>query len=472
MRHHPSFSTRRALTALVGVSALLAVSAPAASATVTKVTITANTIKAFDLFDYSDGRNVPVNMRTVSGTVDSAAAAGDTVTVGCFNPITGGLSTTFGTATVTSAKKWSVTGSLYPINGNYCRIVAVPSGTTSVTALGLSSLYKGSKIASIYSFGRSYAGLGGNPHTVFTYDYEFDTTSKTLNYGNTYSIGSCGLCTARLRDQATDARGSSLWGWNSSNYDGYSDFPTAPTSGPNADPLMLVDGKLAMDVYMLYRRTSAGDSGVAFGAAGGITLGYSVNQANGDLTVTESQPLYRCVDVTDPSQWRSCTVAAPTGVRMNRTITVTADGAIWRSADAYASADGKAHTVRATYVNYEYGNLGYRYGTSGAYAAKTKGDKTGNALGSAGKPYVVLGVKYDQSNATVDVNNPVGDIVMTPRPAMVRVVADNSKYVYPRWSLSVPKGGSSPVVKQAYTIAASDANLVKLRNAAIAGLAK
>jgi hypothetical protein len=453
---------------------VFATAAPAASANITTVTITGNTIKAWDLADNSDDRDAPINERTISGTVDAAATAGDSVVVGCFSPITGDLETHLGTAQVTAAKKWSFTTSVYGINTYYCRIVGVPNGVSSVSASDLATKYKGSKVVNTYYFSRSYTGLGGNPHSVFTYDYRFSTASKTLQYLDSYSVGSCGVCGMRLRDQVTGERGMSLWGWNSSNYDGYSSFPTAPASGPDADPLMLVDGKLAMDTYMVTERTDAKQSALRYGAAGGITIGYSINQANGDLTLTESQPLYRCVDVTDASQWRNCSVATQTGVRFNRTITLTADNTIWRTADAYVSADGKAHTVRATYVNYlQSGSSGYRYGTTGAYATSVKGDKSGNALGAVAKnAYSVLGVKLNQSNATVDVHNPVGDIVMTPRPALVRVLADGSKYVYPRWSLSVPAKGASPTVKQAYTIAASDANLVKLRNTAIAGLAK
>ena len=237
---------------------------------------------------------------------------------------------------------------------------------------------------------------------------------------------------------------------------------------------MLVDGKLAMDAYMAATRANADMSSWRFGPAGGITANYSVNQANGDVVITESQPLYRCVDNTDPSSWRSCRTVAQTGVRLNRVITVTADQAIWRTADTYVSADGKAHTARATYVNYaNSGSMGYRYGTAGAYAATVRGDKSGNALGIVAKnAYAVIGVKYDANSSTIDASNPVGDIVMTPRPALVRVLSDGSRYVYARWTLPVAAKGASATVKQAFTNALSDANLVKLRNTAIAGLGK
>jgi len=75
--------------------------------------------------------------------------------------------------------------------------------------------------------------------------------------------------------------------------------------------------------------------------------------------------------------------------------------------------------------------------------------------------------------------------VMSPRPALVRVLSDGDGYVYPRWSLSIAKksvvkrgkvkkviGGKSVTVKQAYTNALSDASLTRLRGLAIAGLAK
>jgi hypothetical protein len=274
--------------------------------------------------------------------------------------------------------------------------------------------------------------------------------------------------------KADGSLGPYLWGWNSTNYDGYSKYPTPPTSGSDADPLMLVDGKLAMDASMVYSRTNAQYDGLRFGASGGIAASYSINQTNGDVTINESQPLYRCLDQADPSAWRNCGKVAQTGVRLNRVITITADGAIWRTADTYASADGKAHTVRATYVNYSYGSdsQGYRFGTTGAYTALVKGDKTGNALGIVAKnAYSVVGTRYDTNNATIDADRPLGDIVMTPRPALARVT-DDTKYLYLRWNLPVAAKGKSATVKQAFTVAASDANLVRLRNTAIAGLAK
>lgn len=460
--------------ALLSALSISAFAAPTAGATVTSVTITANTLKTWDMFDYSDYRDDPINERTFSGTVDAGASAGDTVDVSCFDPASGSRTANIGSATVTSDKKWTLTETIYPLYDKNCRIAAVPSGTSSVTAGDLASKYKGSKLSSIGYFSRSYRGQGGIPHAVFTYDYEIDFQSATMSSWYMYSIGSCGLCTSKLADPTGSTQPKSLWGWNSSNYDGYSAFPTKPSSGPDADPLMQVDGKLAMDVYMAYNRSSARKSLLRFGSTGDIDINYTINQANGDLTVTETQPLYRCVDVTDPSQWRSCTVVTKTGVNLRRVVTVTADHAIWRTADTYASTDGKAHSVRATYVNRaNTSTYGYRYGTSGAYAAPVKGDKSGIGLGAVpGNAFSVLGVKYDVSNATVGYDNPLGDIIMKPRPDLIRVLSDGDRYVYPRWALSVPKGGASATVKQAYTIANSDARLTTLRNTAIAGLSK
>ena len=474
MKHQISPQSHRALAALVCVSAAFAVAAPVAGATVTSTTITANTMKAWDILDRTDVGDIPINERTVSGTVDAGASAGDTVSVGCFNPISGAKDKDFATATVTAAKKWILAGSLYGLKNSYCRIVAVPVGTDSVAPADLTSKYKGSKVVTIGYWARSYQGLGGAAGNVFNYDYWFSMQSKSNSSWGIGSIGSCGLCGSKVRNQSDGSNGTGLWAWNSSNYDGYAAFPTAPASGPNADPLMLVDGKLAMDAYMASQRTSARQSAYRFGTSGGITVNYSINQTNGDVTITESQPLYRCVDVTDPSNWRSCGVVAQTGVRFNRVVTVTADHMIWRSADTYTSADGKAHSVRATYVNYADGNrAGYRFGTTGSYAGAVKGDKSGNALGVVAKnAYSVIGEKYDSGNSAVDASNSVGDIIMAPRPALVRVLSDGDKYMYARWSLSVPAKGSSPTVKQAYTSASSDANLVKLRNTAIAGLKK
>ena len=475
MTSSPTNTLRKSLMALMAVSAVAMVAVPVAGATITTTNITATTIKTWDMADRTDGRDLPINERTFSGTVDAAATAGDNVAVRCFDPITGDRIGLIGTAYVTAAKKWSMRESIGGLSSKYCRIAAVPaSHDEAITAAELLNKYKGSKVVSIGYWERNNNGLGGAPGNEFSYDYEFALQSRTISYSQTYSIGDCGLCGSKLRNPADGAQGANLWSWNSSNWDAFSAFPTEPSTGSTADPLMLVDGNLAVDAYMMSQRARAEQDTLRYGPSGGITVSYSINQTNGDVTINESQPLYRCLDQIDPSNWRNCEAATQTGVRMNRVITMTADLTIWRSADTYVSTDGKAHSVRATYVNQKSGH-GYRYGTTGAYAALVKGDKSGAALGVVAKnAYSVLGVKSVLETTEIGYNYPVGDIVMSPRPAMIRIL-DNGPtdgYVYARWSLPIAKKGKSVTVKQAYTIAASDVNLTRLRTLAIAGLAK
>ncbi|MCX6387687.1 MAG: hypothetical protein NTX07_03025 [Solirubrobacterales bacterium] len=102
---------RKSLMAFMALSAVAMFAAPVASATVTTTNITANTIKAWDMADNTDGRYLPINERTISGTVDAAATAGDTVSVGCYDPITGYSLVELGLATVSAVKKWSLTES-------------------------------------------------------------------------------------------------------------------------------------------------------------------------------------------------------------------------------------------------------------------------------------------------------------------------------------------------------------------------
>ena len=161
---------------------------------------------------------------------------------------------------------------------------------------------------------------------------------------------------------------------------------------------------------------------------------------------------------------------------MNRSIRITNDGKVWRSADTWTSLDKKKHSVRVTYSNNvsksnPLGNTGFRFTTAGAYSASSVGSTPASSFHGSSANVAVLGVIVNKSLAP-GYDNPVGDLVMSPRPSGVRFFSSSDRYWYPRWTISVPAKKTSKPIKQAYTIAASNSDLTKLRAVAIAGLAK
>ncbi len=136
------------------------------------------------------------------------------------------------------------------------------------------------------------------------------------------------------------------------------------------DPTTFFEGAdlfYANDTYDALKKTGWTPSAVQvdganpFGAAGaenvcgsncalsGIptpTVAHSINPANGNLTITESEPLVKCSP--DPTRYpptigTSCTSFVPTGVAVNRTTYQYANGRQSELIDSYVSTDHAAH---------------------------------------------------------------------------------------------------------------------------------
>ena len=116
------------------------------------------------------------------------------------------------------------------------------------------------------------------------------------------------------------------------------------------------------------------------------------------------------------------------------------------------------------------GTEGHRLGTSGPYVPTTHGQQSGSAFKGTGKTVAVLGAIGDRSQQPSDTNS-AGDLVMSPRPAAIRYLADNDRFMYARWNIGVPARKRSAPLKQLFTVASSAGELKFLRALALKDIA-
>jgi hypothetical protein len=84
-----------------------------------------------------------------------------------------------------------------------------------------------------------------------------------------------------------------------------------------------------------------------------LTVAVSTDPATGNQTIRESEVIVKCApdQVTWPVNPATCTSFAPAGVRLDRSITQSANGRLASIIDSWTSTDGKAHKVNAVYEN-------------------------------------------------------------------------------------------------------------------------
>ena len=84
-----------------------------------------------------------------------------------------------------------------------------------------------------------------------------------------------------------------------------------------------------------------------------LTVALSTDPATGNQTIRESQVIVKCApdQTTWPVNPATCTSFVPAGVRLDRSITQSANGRLASVIDSWTSTDGKAHKVNAVYEN-------------------------------------------------------------------------------------------------------------------------
>lgn len=248
------------------------------------------------------------------------------------------------------------------------------------------------------------------------------------------SLGSFGLCGGRLFDAA--ARVSTEPVFNAGGWVG-------ATTGSRS--YVQVDGANA---YPPFRAAQ-----LAAGAPGlpGLTRA-TTREAGGGATVVEADPLVACNTAAFPPG-PACTAFTATGVRLERTSTVTADGTGVEQHDVLVSTDGRAHTVSAylgqNFLIDEATSPALRFGWLKGDTAGVR--TTGTEIGG---PTAGPATVYVAANAAAGDGDPVyaqGAVTFDRPPASVRVTAPTDLLVrFP--DVRVPAGGRADLVRSSYVI--------------------
>jgi hypothetical protein len=322
---------RTASTLIVLAAALALPSAALAAPTSTQVTSPANpsfvnvnsdTTSALRVAGSTSGGGGNVDLRCYSGADSKLVAANVAVSDGLF-------------ATDVTLDKAQLLALGYP--RPYCVLRAVPTGTTPAAPPG-ASVWQGPEIG----WGQNQVmtlGAGFDPNPADTVRDYFIGQAQSRAWNDADSVSSCGICDTYLFKPGTFEKANPIWYANGGIY------YHLTSAFPSTRSALQADG---IDVYAA---TSAKSMGL--GASAGfptLTSSKSVDPATGDLTIHEVSQFSSCSPqpTVHPPTKTSCSSFQPV-LRLDRTITTSHAGLQVVIADAWSSADGKAHEIDAWY---------------------------------------------------------------------------------------------------------------------------
>jgi hypothetical protein len=363
----------------------------------------------------------------VAGTSAGGAAA-DPLSVACYaRP---GRATPVGTATVADAAgAFSGSVSLAALRGP-CVLRALPSAFAPAT--GDPGPFLG-PLVTVEAQRAITVSHGVNAGT--TRDLG-DWLQQSAAGVGLCSIGSSGLCGSRLFDPV--ARRSTEPVFNAGGWLG-------ATTGSRS--YLQVDGA---DAYPPARAAQISTDAPGLPSISRTT---TRDTGGGTASVVESDPVVRCnTGAFAPGE--ACTAFLDTGVRYERTSTVSADGTVVTQRDALVSTDGGAHKVSA-YLGQNFlidaaTSPSLRFGWVAGDVAAVRATGT-TVAGPASGPATL----YVGANAAAPDGDPVyaqGAVTFDRPPASLRVTAPTDVVV--RFAdVSVPAGGRADLVTSTYVIA-------------------
>ncbi len=334
---------------------------------------------------------------TVTGTTNSSSPSTDQVDIACYSAGTYqyavvqnvSLSADGGFSVFVPYYDMEVAG-IYSPDGSSCQLRAVPAGAQPPLGGG----YSGPRVLLSY--------------LTATYPYpgsslaDYSVVAPQLGATNLYtSAADCGLTGVFLNDP-------SIFGQPDAQSFGCADTFGADINNQLADPLQ-VDGVTAYTPYgppQAYANNYYYDNG----PPASISVSVSQNPANGDLTISEVEPIYV-----------SCTSASsgycPAGVELDRTTKQTAGGHVVEITDVFRSTDGAAHTVSLQVQNeqcflssqcnvQDYGNnnfnpaqVSYQFPGESSFSAHASGDTVSVGASAPASIYVENNSEPDGSTA-------------------------------------------------------------------------
>jgi hypothetical protein len=333
--------------------------APAAAATITKTHVTTPAKSP----SYFISKNS--NTFKVKGTTNSSSPSTDQVDIRCFYGSNQSALVQSGVSLHSNGSFSVPAAPLSSVKDKECRLRAVPHGVTTP-----SSSYTGPWL----DVGeQSTARVPGGPNagTTFNYYYWGQQTALGNDY---YSLGYCGLCDSYLFNRAGALTATVFY---ANAYLWWQD------GSPSTRSELKVDGR---DAYPPGVESSFFTGAQNVPGLPKLTYKAVQNNKNGNVTITETDPLFRCngTDSYPPTQ-TSCTSYKSTGVEAHRTIVQSASGHVVSITDSYKSTNGRAHKIDLLYENDQClgpgtgspcsgSTVGYRFAGHHSYAAHTLGD--------------------------------------------------------------------------------------------------
>lgn len=387
---------------------------------------------------------------TVTGTTNSTAPASDRVDIACY--ASGSFQYTVATGVaLNSSGGFSVfvpyssmeSAGIYWPNGSSCQLLAVPAGSEPKDTSG----FTGPRVLLAY-LQASYPYPGTNLA-------DYTLVAPQLGATNLYtSAGDCGLTGSYLNDPAT-------FGRIDSETFGCADTVGADVDSQLPDPLQ-VDGVNAYTPFGAPQAygTLYFDGGLPQAS---ISVSASQNPSNGDMTITETDPLFLCPVV----MYGGCSTAYQSaGVEEVRTIKQSGSGHVVEITDTFRSVDGQAHTVsidvqseqcfldRPCNVLDYYGNyfdpsqVSYQFPGDSGYSTYASNDSKSVGSQAPASIYVERNTQPDGSTAGAR-----GAITYFTPPAAPFSFFDYQEYgssspatesmLLAPYSLTVPAGGSA-----------------------------
>jgi hypothetical protein len=335
----------------------LALSAAPASAAITTSSVTSPAGPAFQIYN----EDTP-NTIAVAGSTNSSAPATDQVDLQCFY----GPSSSTHKAVATNVPlnpsdgSFSITdGDLSQVQFHACTLRAVPAGSIP----GDLTPFTGQVLAVGHRETIRVSG-GPNDGTVQDYYVHAQQLSAAADYD---SYGSCGLCDAYLLNSEYSQTTTTFFG---NDWFPLDDSPS--TSGGTRSPIR-VDGA---DAYSVRRAAHTNPEASGLPA---LTYGYSLDPSNGNLTITESNPIVKCPNPSFPPNETTCPNFLGSGVTVNRTITQESGGHLVFITDRYLSTDGQQHSLDLLPENFQDFNqnghtVAYKFPGESSFSTHVSGD--------------------------------------------------------------------------------------------------
>jgi hypothetical protein len=195
-----------------------------------------------------------------------------------------------------------------------------------------------------------------------------------------------------------------------------------------------------------------------------LSFTYSQDPTSGNVTIREIDTLVRCAPQPDafPRSAATCSAFAPAGVRLDRTLSQSADGRITTLIDSWQSTDGQAHAVDVFYQQGLAGSPAFQFPWVGPVFSLYTSDFY------VTPPPVAASFLGRTSATLADLLDPLAAISFQRPPQVIRF--RDARTVWLQYTPTAPPTGSATVAL-AYARATTLADVSALAATAQTGLA-